>query len=168
MSHEPSYVRAESYLYALQSHPSYYFAVGRSANEQALWGLLGDQAWILRFDSNGELKIAERMDLTLFTVNDQLDDDQRVLSDITSRLRRDFGWSDHPISVKRFWLREQEAGIDDLSDILKEFRSDPEEYSTDAQLEMQESWDEWLISGMFVFWWNHDFDVEADGIVASS
>ncbi len=163
-----SYVRDESYRYVLQSHPGYYFEVGRSADQQALWGILNGEAWLLRFTLDGELTSTERLESSALHDTTAKPDHRRILAGVSSHLRQQLGWVDEPISVKRFRLRQGDAGIDDLSEVLREFLENPSEYESDDRIEMQASADEWLSSGMFVFWWGQDYDVAESGLVSSS
>ena len=50
---EPYYFRNPSFLYPLQSHPSYWFHVGKSDTSQVIIGLLGMRMQAMTFSNVG-------------------------------------------------------------------------------------------------------------------
>ena len=165
----PYYVRDEGHRYVLQSHPSYYFRVGRSVGQQFLWGLLFDRQLTVEFDLNGCLQNHEVNRLESLAVDSEGCVADSMLEEMSRGLERRVSVvADVPISVLRFWLPALDVGIEDLGSTLKEFIIKPEEFSTEEVKEYEHILPDWTAAGKYVFQWNNDFYVDARGNVETS
>lgn len=161
MLHPSAYARPESYRYRLQSHPSYYFEVGKSETLQVLFGLLGDSSYVLQFDSLGRLLDVQRGVVPRMSLRQAQDA-------LSAEVRKRFQLQDGTISVCRFWLDGPEAGIEDIGEDLGEFVASPSSFSSEEQDELREALADWLASGMYVLWWEQPFEVNSAGEVETS
>lgn len=168
MLEEPYYFRPESYLYSLQSHPDYYFCVGRSDTAQALWGLVGEEVYIIWFTFSGDMREGELLNRAdLLASTDKLDHNI-VLDKATLYLQHEFNLEDQKISVKRFWLGDMDIGIEDVTDNIKECLVDSSSFTPDEIVDCEESLEIWKSEGQFAFWWEQNFYVSLDGFVETS
>jgi|CXWL01.1.fsa_nt_gi hypothetical protein len=165
IKNEARYTRAGSYTYQLRSHPTYYFEAGRSDSGQALWGFLAGGAYVLHFDGSGRLLRVEQKDLPGAVVRGAMPE---MLRDLSFRVRSELALTDEPISIRRFWLRELNAGIEDLGDDLKEFADSPASFQGEELAEMTDALEQWLSGGMYVLWWEQPFEVNEAGEVETS
>ena len=146
---EPYYFRSQSYRYSLQSHPTYYFYVGRSDTIQALWGLIGGDIYIFWFADSGELMRVEKFDInTLYSFSEKGNYQQR-LELATNHFRQKFSLKDCSILVKRFWNREIKVGIEDVTDGLKEFLVDETSFDDDEIDDYKDLLEDWKTERMF-------------------
>jgi hypothetical protein len=75
--------------------------------------------------------------------------------------KREVGFLSRPIRVKRFWLPDREAGIDDGLHYFKE----REDMSEEVRAEERRSRDEWIRAGNFVLHWGRPLWMDRDGKV---
>lgn len=169
---EPYYFRKPGFLYSLQSHPSYWFHVGRSETQQAIMGLVGMKFYVIVFSDMGDLiEIQERPVVppppATFRHEGELDDwlygfvDREVM-----QVRTQQGLADEAIHVKRFRLPKLRAGIDDLPDDLQEYVTRTP--SSPAEDDLEEALEGWKEESLFVFWWGQSFYMNGEGAVTSS
>jgi hypothetical protein len=168
MQEEPYYFRPESYLYLLQSHPSYYFCVGRSDAVQALWGLVGKEIYVIKFTLSGDLKDAGWLNQTDLLISESILDYDVTLDKVTAYLQNEFHLVDQTISIKRFWLSEVNAGIEDVTDNIKECLLEPSSFTPEEIEDCQESLEIWKSDEQFAFWWDQNFYMSSEGLVEAS
>ncbi len=128
MDDEPYYYQSSTYLYSLKSHPTYNFYVGRSDSVQALW--LDDwDIFLLLFNSDGDLEESKEFlhkDFSL-TWNDKISEIH--IKELSNNIKSKYNLKNAPIKIKRFWLPKIRVGIEDISDLMKEFVLNPSEFS---------------------------------------
>ena len=164
---EPYYFREERYEYKLRSHPSYGFYVGRSNNGQAIWGLGEDWIDIIWFDLAGNFERFEKIAFIDFIKAEGFQSDI-LFEKANNFIYQRFNLIDETVSLKRFWLEEIETGIEDLTETMKEFLSEPDAFDDEETIEYKEILEEWKNEGQYVFWWGQDFYVNKDGFVETS
>lgn len=171
MLRDAHYYRSSSFLYPLQSHPPYWFYVGRSATEQAIMGLLGQQFHMMVFNQRGDLIKVEQWPLVIPPLSsggaDEFDSLHDCVEREVARLRKEEGLTDEAIRVKRFRLPKLQAGIEDLPDDLQEYIVN-RGLSGPAEEDLEEALEGWTEESLFVFWWGGDFYVDDEGMVTSS
>lgn len=169
---EGSYYRDPSSLYSLQSHPSYWFYVGRTETKQVISGLLGAMFCSIVFDDKGELTEVQERPLAVPLASPELGE-LGVLQDLVAseveRVRNEQGLTDETIHIRRFRLPKLQAGIDDLPDDLQEYITS-RDISSPKDEDLEEAIEGWKEEeSLFVFWWgSEDFYVDGDGMVTSS
>jgi hypothetical protein len=167
LNQAPHYFRPEDHLYPLRTHDNYGFAVGRSAQEQLLWGQGDVDVIILRFDLEG--RMAAQPERRAFSRRPQTADEMdRAFKDLSVELRQIHGAEDRPIHIRRFWLPALEAGIDDLPDTLGEFIKDPHSFDAHETSEYSAALQSWRSSDRFAFWWSAEFEIDGAGEVFAS
>jgi hypothetical protein len=164
----PYYFRDTNYQYKLQSHTTYGFRVGRSETSQAIWWVNNGYLEIIWFDSSGKFESTEGISNTVYVKGDKVDDSELLFKKACDFMQQKFGLRDETISVERFWLPELEAGIEDLTDTMKEFLNQPESFSDEEKDEYPGLIEEWKKDNDFVLWWGQDFYVNGAGFIETS
>ncbi len=171
MLSEPYYYRDAEFLYPLQSHPPYWFHVGRSEARQAIMGLLGKKFCVIVFSDKGDLIEVQERPLpdppSVSRGADELDWVYRILEREAVQVRTEQGLVDEAIHVKRFRLPKLQAGIDDLPDELQEYLAN-RGVSGATEEDLEEALEGWKEESLFVFWWGQSFTVNSEGAVSSS
>jgi hypothetical protein len=168
---EPYYYRDSAFLYPLQSHPSYWFYVGRSEAKQAIMGLLGKKFCVIVFSDEGDLIEVQEQPLAALPSPsrgaDELDWLHGIVEREVAESRAKHGLADEAIRVKRFRLSKLQAGIDDLPDDLQEYIAN-RGLSSPTEEDLEEALQGWKEESLFVFWWGQSFYVDGEGAVTSS
>ncbi|MBX9624139.1 MAG: hypothetical protein K2X82_10050 [Gemmataceae bacterium] len=164
------YYRDAHSTYPLQSHPQYWFHVGKADTRQVIMGLVGNLYSVVLFSTTGDFMGIEQRPLgtpVTYDVNrngfETLHD---LVSDQVSQTRLEWGLIDEVINIKRFWLPANRTGISDLPDDLHDYVI----YSRALRPErdMEDAIEGWTDESLFAFWWDICFYVNFDGIVTSS
>jgi len=172
MSAAPYYYRDVTCLYPLQSHSDYWFHVGRSEAEQAIFGYINNKLLHITFSPAGDLiavreaifqpqNLAPSSELTLEKLHEAIDTQ-------AMRYRKMRRLKDACIHIKRFSLPRYNIGIRDVSDDLETFIFDPGSYDLADRIDLGETLQAWKEESLFVFWWDEDFYVDSEGLVSSS
>jgi hypothetical protein len=83
--------------------------------------------------------------------------------------QQELGWQPGPIRVRRFMLPDQRIYVADYPPWAIVFRHDPYVYPTpEERAQVRERVREWEENGWFVFWWDRDYYLDADGNVLST
>ena len=168
---EPYYYRDSAFLYPLQSHPSYWFHVGRSEAKQAIMGLLGKKFCVMTFSDKGDLIEVQERPLSIPSSPSRSADELDWLQEIAERevlhVRSQQGLADETIHIKRFRLPKLQAGIDDLPDDLQEYLAN-RGLSALTEEDLEEALEGWKEESLFVFWWEASLYVDSEGAVTSS
>ena len=163
--------RDPSFLYRLQSHPSYWFLVGRSEAKQAIMGPLGMKFCVVMFDDKGDLiEVQERLLVVPPSAPSgvkELDWLHGIVESEVEQVRTEQGLADEPVRVKRFWLPKLHAGIADLPDDLQEYIAN-RGLSSPREEDLEEALEGWKEESLFVFWWDAEYYVNEEGVVTSS
>ena len=163
--------RNDDFLYAVNSHPSYWFYVGVSSNSQGIMGLVGRKLLIILFDAKGEVDSIFTEDLpppaTSAIDSADLDTVQVLLDEMVEKVRQSKAWCDRTIHVKRFELSEFPVGVYDLPEHLEDYvrcRKD----NGDCEDDLEEELEGWLEESLFRFKWVQSFTMNLHGEVTSS
>jgi hypothetical protein len=163
--------RDASFLYPLQSHPPYWFHVGRSDTKQAIIGLLDKKICVIVFSDKGDLIEVQERPLVIppppSCGADELEWLHGILEEEVVQVRRDHDFADEAIRVKRFRLPTLQAGIDDLPDDLQEYLANRGP-SSPTEEDLEEALEGWKEESLFVFWWGQSLYVNSEGMVTSS
>ncbi|OJT16597.1 hypothetical protein BO221_49130 [Archangium sp. Cb G35] len=160
-------------LFTLQTHEEYGFHTGvRADGTQVLAGGFHGHMVAYFFDAQGAMCGGTRQAWKhTSTVNPRTG----LLLTLPSTLRKEneqqfsawlkrLDFAPGPIRVQAFGDEEYQTGIEELPSHLRELdEQDPEGRADDERMR-----DEWLARGSFVFFWNNDFFMNADGTVSSS
>lgn len=170
MGAEPYYFRPATWLYALQSHPTYWFCVGRSEETQAIIGMRGDEFVTITFEPGGDLTAIERANWACEVVGVEVHLPllREIFLAYVERRRACMGLSDAPIRIHRFFDQGLWAGIEDVADDLKEFALDQEGADRAEREDLEDSLAWWREEGQYVFWWGPDHWVNEQGEVVAS
>ena len=164
----PYYFRDENYHYKLQSHLPYGFWVGKSDKFQAVWGVNNNYAELIWFDLEGNFVSLDKVAFDdTSKISNELDFDE-VTNKLIQNVRQKFGLADETILVKRFWLEKLEAGIEDLTETMKEFLTNSDSFEEEEAAEYKELIEDWKDEQQYVFWWGQDFYVSKEGFVETS
>jgi hypothetical protein len=171
MLREPYYYRDSAFLYPLQSHPPYWFHVGRSEGKQVVMGLLGMKFCVMVFSDKGELIEVQEQPVAAppspSRGADELDWLHGIVEREVAQVRTQQGLTDEAIHVKRFRLPEVQVGIDDLPDDLQEYLAN-RGLSGPSEEDLEQALEGWKEESLFVFWWGQSFFVDSEGVVSSS
>jgi hypothetical protein len=169
---EPYYYRDPSFSYLLQSHPPYWFHVGRSEAKQAIMGLLGKKFCVLVFNVEGDLIEVQERPLVVVPPPssrgaDELDWLHGLVEREVAQVRKEQDLADEAVRVKRFRLPLLQVGIDDLPNDLQEYIAN-RDLSSPTEEDLEEALEGWKEESLFVFWWEASFYVDGEGVVTSS
>jgi len=166
------FIREKSFLYPLQSHPGYWFHVGRSDDRQALFGLIGCKMYAFLFSELGDLIETQSwpLPLTSDASNGPVEFAKvhKVVEAEVDNYRETTKLIDQPINVKRFSVPDLNVGIEDLPSELRAFSMNPALVESAERPSLQEALSGWIEEALFVLRWDQDFYVDAEGIVTSS
>lgn len=168
MSEKPYYFRTEAYLYHIQSHPNYYFCVGASKDAQALWGVIGETVYLVWFSPKGDIQEIEAHPWSEFITSIDTRSYDSLLAAASLKFTDQYGLKTVPISVKRFWIQNIDAGIEDASDTIKEAIQFPERFNTEELFDSAESLEVWKSDGQYVIWWEQNYYMSREGAVVAS
>lgn len=168
MIKKPCYFRSENYLYHIRTQPSYYFCVGASKSMQALWGIIGETVHLISFSITGDL-----LDVKSFGWNDfnsSIDEKSydSLIWAASLRFVKEYDLESDTISVKRFWIENLNAGVEDVSDTIKEMIQSPEIFDSVELADCTESFEAWKQEDQYVFWWEQNYYMSKDGDVETS
>jgi len=165
------YYRDSGFLYPLESHPSYWFHVGRSEAKQAIMGLLGETFKAIMFSDKGDFIEVQEWPLALPSSPTRSADELDWLEEVVERevvqVRTQLGLADETIHIKRFRLPKLQAGVEDLPDDLQEYLTN-RGLSGSTEVDLEEALEGWKEESLFVFWWDQSFYVDSEGAVTSS
>lgn len=149
-------VRPSAYRYTLRSAPSYGWRTGTLRDGRQVI-VIGPS--VVVFDSNGR-RCAYGLAADTFPPARRGANWQSAL-----------GFTEGPISVKRFRVRARGIFIEDLTWTFGEFVADPNSprFADCERAEFPKDIEEWVESGLFVFSpGGNDYYVDRDGVVVSS
>jgi len=153
-------------MYNVQTHPYGDYSCGTDGfNHQIAIGLLHPYIVAVFFETGGgftELRmrplrvhtpVVERSGLPL--VEDP--DFQDKAADEILAWQTELRFSEGPIAVDAFCVREVCVGIEDLPRHFRDFGLRASEFSDEERREYPRLIEEWSSVGKFVFWWGHDY-----------
>ncbi len=150
--------RGQDYLYPIQTHEEYGFFAGLGGDGRPVLMLATDfEILAIFFDSNGNLTEIQKRTVPRFHYAEALPSWQKEMN-----------FKPGTIRVKKFFLPEYEAGIEDLPEHLAEFLANPEGYEKDERDRLSEFIQGWIQRGQFVFLWGNDYWVDNTGEVTDS
>jgi hypothetical protein len=168
---EAYYYRDPSFLYPLQSHPAYWFYVGRSEAKQAIMGLLGMKFSVIVFSDKGDLIEVQERSLAVAPAPSggagELNRLHAIVEKEVAQARAEHRLADEAIHIKRFRLPTLQAGVDDLPDDLQEYIAN-RCLSSRTEGDLEEALEGWKEESLFVFWWEASLYVDSEGAVSSS
>ena len=124
------------------------------------------------FDSSGNLVDLQQSPIPKF-VRERIQDrelnrlQELFQNHLVEELGR-LGLNEGQVRVKRFLLQERAIGIGDLPDYLQEYLSNPDSFPPSEALDLADTIQAWKEEDLFVFWWEEEYTVDSEGIVASS
>lgn len=162
----PYYFRTSSYLYTLDSAPSYFWYTGRLLDRQVFWGIANDWFVEITFADDGHL-LEERH--TQLKRSELL---ELVGPEAGETLLHRGTWGTQvelaPIKVLRFWIPAIRTGIEDLFETGKESIIEPESFSELELSDIEDSIQIWQERKQFIFWFDNEYYMSRGGKVEAS
>ncbi len=149
----PSATRPEDYLYTLVSEPAYGWRTGTLGDGRQV--LIGGN-WAIDFDRDGRfLRFQEGT--------------YRLPGEPATGIEPP-GLVEGPIHIRRFAVTHRGISIEDLTDCMREFLSDPgdDSWADEERQDYPREIRGWLDDGMYVFNCGNDYFVNRAGEVESS
>lgn len=149
--------------YLVGSYPPV-FKTGRLPDgTQCLFGVQGTDFVIVYFTADGAFRNLERKPELINGVTDEGDIDELV-----QQWESKVGIAEGRITVQPFFIEEQWIGIRDIPEHYQDVVESPDTFLEDDRQRLLKDVNEWLERGDFVFYWDEDYYLNADGEVEST